>query len=178
MNTALSLAVAMTLAAPLFSQPVPVQPESPLRLSTSFDLTIHASYAETAPLFGPEGERAWAGKHWDPQFIHPQPAHDEQGAVFTVRHGNLNAVWVNTLFDVEGRHFQYVYFLPDLMVTTIDVHFKVVDPQTTGVHVEYTRTALTSDGNEHVTAMIEGDKHTGTEWQQAIDAYLESHQQH
>jgi hypothetical protein len=31
------------------------------RAETSFDFVVHASYAEAAPLFGPEGERAWAG---------------------------------------------------------------------------------------------------------------------
>ena len=93
--------------------------EACLRTRTSFDLLVHASYAETAPLFGPEGERAWTGKHWDPQFIFPQPAKDVEGAVFTVRHGAMSAVWVNTLFDVEGRHFQYVYVIPEVMVTVI-----------------------------------------------------------
>jgi hypothetical protein len=68
-----------------------------LHLSTSFDLVVHAPYAKTAPLFGPEGERAWAGKHWNPEFIHPQPAADIEGAVFTIQHGPYKAVWVTTL---------------------------------------------------------------------------------
>ena len=146
--------------------------EACLRTRTSFDLLVHASYAETAPLFGPEGERAWTGKHWDPQFIFPQPAKDVEGAVFTVRHGAMSAVWVNTLFDVEGRHFQYVYVIPEVMVTVIDVRFKPEGTAATAVHVVYTRTALTAEGNEHVTAMTEGDRMAGSEWQQAIDAYL------
>ena len=75
-------------------------------------------------------------------------------------------------FDVEGRHFQYVYFIPDLMVTVIDVRFKPLGADSTAVNVVYTRTALTLEGNQHVTAMTEGDKKAGKEWQQAIDAYL------
>jgi hypothetical protein len=141
-------------------------------VSSSFDLTVHASYARTAPLFGPQGERAWAGKHWHPEFLHPQPARDVEGAVFTIQHGPFKAVWVNTLFDIEARHFQYVYFLPDIMVTVIDVRFKPVSASETAAHVVYTRTAITPDGNEHVTAMSEGDKTAGAEWQQAIDKYL------
>lgn len=143
-----------------------------MHISTSFDFVVHAPYAVAAPLFGPEGERAWAGKHWDPSFIHPLPAKDVEGAVFTVRHGPVNAVWVNTLFDIEGRHFQYVYFLPELMVTVIDVRFKPVDANTTAVNVTYTRTAITPQGNEHVQAMSEGDKAAGKDWQQAIGDYL------
>jgi hypothetical protein len=143
-----------------------------LHLETSFDLLVYAPYPEAAPLFGPEGERAWAGSDWDPVFVYPQPARDQQGAVFTVHKGSATTVWVNTLFDREARHFQYVYFMPEIMVTVIDVRFDPVDADSTDVHVNYTRTALTIEGNEHVAAMNEHDKKAGTEWQQAIDGYL------
>jgi hypothetical protein len=160
------------ISAPLLAQSAPAAQEPRLHTQTSFDLLVHASYAVTAPLFGPEGERPWAGKHWDPQFIHPQPAADVEGAVFTIQHGPFHAIWVNTMFDVDGRHFQYVYFMPDIMVTVIDVSFKPVSADSTGVHVVYTRTALTAEGNQHVTAMTEGDKKAAKEWQEGIDAYL------
>ena len=145
-----------------------------LRTQTAFDMTVHLPYADAAPLFGPEGERPWAGKHWNPQFLYPQPAHDEQNAVFTVQHGPVTAVWVNTLFDLEARHFIYAYFIPGIMVTTIDVRFTATDPKATQVHVVYTRTALTTEGNDHVTAFTEADKTAARDWQQAIDSYLAS----
>ncbi|MGA2534896.1 MAG: hypothetical protein ABSF53_02685 [Terracidiphilus sp.] len=162
------------LTVPALAQKLLEKPESLMHVSTSFDLVVHASYAKTAPLFGPNGERAWAGKHWDPEFIHPLPAKDVEGAVFTIQHGTFKAVWVNTLFDIEARHFQYVYFMPDLMVTVIDVRFKPTAADTTGVNIVYTRTALTAAGNEHVIKMGEGDRSSGSEWQKAIDDYLES----
>jgi hypothetical protein len=162
------------LAAPLLSQSAPATQENCIRTQTSFDLLVHAPYAVTAPLFGPNGERAWAGKHWNPQFIYPQPASDTEGAVFSIQHGPYTATWVTSKFDVEGRYFQYVYFLPDLMVTVIDVRFRLVNADATAVNVIYTRTALTPEGNQHVTAMTEGDKTAGNEWQQAIDEYLAS----
>jgi hypothetical protein len=112
------------------------------------------------------------GKHWDPKFLHPQPAHDEEGAVFTVQRGPVNEVWVNTLFDVEGRHFHYVYFMADLLVTTVDVRFKPIDASNTQVNVVFTRTALTTAGNERVTAMSETDKAADKVWSQKIEAYL------
>jgi hypothetical protein len=112
------------------------------------------------------------GKHWDPQFVHPQPAHDEEGAVFTLSRGSVSEVWVNTLFDVEGRHFQYVYFMADLLVTTVDVRFKPIDDSRTQVNVVFSRTALTPEGNERVTAMSEVDKVADKEWSRKINAYL------
>jgi hypothetical protein len=143
-----------------------------LRTQTAFDIVVHLPYVEAAPLFGPEGERPWAGKHWDPQFLYPRLAHDEQGAVFTVHHGSVTAVWVNTLFDFEARHLIYAYFIPDIMVTTIDVRFTPVDANNTTVHVTYTRTALTPEGNDHVTAFTANDKSAAQNWQSEIDSYL------
>ena len=175
---ALVLGIA-AMAAPALAQST--APSPLLHLTTSFDLLVHAPYAETAPLFGPEGERAWAGKHWNPEFIHPRPAVDSEGAVFTIQHGPMKAVWVNTAFDLDARHFQYVYFLPDILVTTIDVRFEPVGADATKVHVVYARTALTAEGNEHVTQMTEGDQSSGKDWQQAIDAYfatVKSHNSH
>jgi|CZKL01.1.fsa_nt_gi hypothetical protein len=146
--------------------------ETRMHLETSFDVVVHASYAETAALFGPEGECAWAGKHWDPQFIHPSPARDIEGAVFTVKHGPLSAVWVIATHDTDGRHFKYVYFIADLMVTTIDVRFTPIDTATTQVYVTYARTAMTPEGDEHVVAMNSADKNSGKEWQSGINSYF------
>jgi hypothetical protein len=38
--------------------------------------------------------------------------------------------------------------------------------------VVYTRTALTPEGNEHVSAMSAGDQTAGPEWQKSIDDYF------
>ena len=139
---------------------------------TTFDVVVHAAYEETAVLFSPLGERAWAGEHWDPKFLHPVPGQDKEGAVFTISHGAVKAVWVVTQHDVEARHFQYVYFIPDVMVTKIDVRFVSVDPGTTQVTVTYVRTSMSSEGDAHVKAMSEGDRGAYRDWQMAIDQYL------
>ena len=96
-------------------------------VSNSFTFTVNAPLREAAPLFGPEGERAWAGDDWNPEFVFPVPAQDVEGAVFTLRHGEHTAVWVNTLFDLSGGRMQYVYVLGDLLVTTIDVRLHAID---------------------------------------------------
>jgi hypothetical protein len=160
------------LTAAALAQTASKPPESYAHVRTSFDLLVHAPYALAAPLFGPLGERAWAGVEWDPKFIHPQPPSDVEGAVFTVSGGPLTKVWVTTLFDLQVRRIQYVYFLPGLLVTTIDVRFKLIDAGTTQVNVVYTRTALTPQGNESVARMSEDDRKAGHEWQKAIDNYL------
>ena len=165
------LPIVATSASLALGQAAPEEKQN-LHTQTSFTLVVHAPYAEGAPLFGPLGERAWAGEDWNPKFIFPQPARDVEGAVFMINRGPVSAVWVNTAFDLAGRHFQYVYFVPDVMVATIDVRFKPINVDSTQVDVVYTRTALTVEGNEHVAAMTKDDESAGKDWQQAIDRYL------
>jgi hypothetical protein len=143
-----------------------------LHVRNEFEFTVHAPYPVVAPLFGPEGERAWADAHWNPQFLYPQPAQDLQGAVFTIRHGHRHAVWVNTAFDTAGRHFQYAYFIPDAMVVLIDVRFAELDGANTKVKVAYERTALNPEANKHVREMGDADRDSGKEWGTAVNNYL------
>jgi hypothetical protein len=140
---------------------------------SNFSFTVNAPLRIAAPLFGPEGERAWARDDWDPHFVFPAPARDVEGAVFTVQHGEHTAVWVNTVFDLERGRMQYVYVLADLVATTIEVRLHPIDAQHTKVDVTYTRTALKPEANEHVTSMSRHDAEQGPEWEHSINAYLE-----
>jgi hypothetical protein len=155
---------------------LPVHAQSPAsfaHVSSTFHFTVNAPMREAAPLFGPEGERAWAGKDWEPHFVFPAPARDVEGAVFTVQHGEHTAVWVNTVFDLAAGRMQYVYVLADLVATTIDVRLHPIDTQHASVDVTYTRTALKADANEHVVAMGQHDAKQGPEWERSINTYLE-----
>src|SRR5579875_1325426 len=68
-----------------------------VQVHSGFQFDLNVPLAQAAPLFGPEGERCWAGGNWDPHFVYPQPAHDQQDAVFTVAHGPYTMTWINTL---------------------------------------------------------------------------------
>jgi hypothetical protein len=150
------------------------EPAQPLaHVSSTFRFTVNAPMRDAAALFGPEGERAWAGKDWNPQFVFPTPARDVEGAVFTVQHGEHTAVWINTVFDLETGRMQYVYVLADLLATTIDVRLHPIDPTHTEVDVTYTRTALRPDANEHVLRMGKHDGEQGPEWEASIRTYLQ-----
>ena len=139
---------------------------------TEFEFTVHAPYKVAAPLFGPEGERAWADSHWDPHFLYPQPAQDIEGAVFNVNHGHHRSTWINTTFDLKQGHIQYVYFIPDTMVTLIDIHLSQPDAANTKVDVAYERTALNAAVNEHVREFGDKDRDSGAEWGADIDRCL------
>jgi hypothetical protein len=148
---------------------------SPAHVRTEFELTVPASYSVAFPLFGPDGERSWAGADWDPQCVYPSPAADIQGTVFTVKHGAHQAVWVNTVFDVEGHHIQYAYFISEIMVTIINLTFHSLDPADTKVSVVYERTALSVAANKQVQQFAAADRERGENWEKAINAYFQKH---
>jgi len=145
------------------------------RERSQFEFVAHGSYAQVFPLFGAAKERAWAGKDWDPTFIYPKPPNDVEGAVFTIQHGHATTVpWVNTAFDMKSGHVQYVYVIPDMLITLIDIHIAPQDSQNTKVDVVYERTALTAGGNDRVRRMAESDRRAGAEWAQQINGYLKA----
>jgi hypothetical protein len=151
------------------------QPAALAHISNSFYFLVNAPLAQAAPLFGPKGERSWAGEHWNPEFLYPQPGRDIQGAVFTVQHGPYKSVWVNTVFDLAAGKMQYVSFIPGHIVSTIDVRLTSTAPSTTRVEVTYTRTALDPSANDDVDALGRDDRESGPHWQEAIEASLKEH---
>ncbi|HSS99723.1 MAG TPA: hypothetical protein VLK33_21965 [Terriglobales bacterium] len=145
---------------------------SVIHVENGFEFTVRAPYDKVAPLFGAHGERAWGGDDWDPQFLHPQPAHDVEGEVFSVAHGHKNATWVNTAFDLPSGHVQYVYVVPDVQAVLIDIHLQRDDSAKTGVKVLYERTSLQSRFNGHISEMGNKDSGSAAEWRDAIEKYL------
>jgi hypothetical protein len=141
----------------------------------TFQFPIAAPLDRLAPLFGPEGERAWAGEHWNPEFLYPVPAKDIQGAVFKVRHGDHLSTWINTLFDLAHGRMQYVSFLDSVAVSTIDVSLTASDRSHTVVTVTYTRTALQPAANDDVRALGDKDRESGPGWQKSIEEFLLNH---
>ena len=164
---------AMALGLGIFAVNNHVAPSAEVvHVSNSFHFEVAAPLERVAPLFGPEGERGWAGKHWNPEFLYPRPAKDVQGAVFLVQHGPHTSVWMNTVFDLSGGRMQYVAFIDDVVVTTVDVKLVSIDSSHTSADVTYTRTALQPAANDDVRAMGESDRESGPDWQKSIEKCL------
>jgi len=137
----------------------------------AFAFTVSAPQVEVFPLFGAYEERTWA-HGFDPQFLHPVPAYDQPGMVFTTVQAGLPRVWTNTCFDAGTGHVQYVYWIADVMVAFIDIWVNNAGPHQTEVGVVYERTALRPEANEMVSRMAHDDAHSGPHWAEAINGYL------
>jgi hypothetical protein len=146
--------------------------EQQIHTEETFEFALSSPPDRVAPLFGANKERAWA-PGWNPKFIWPSPAADQEGMVFTVAHGDRTAVWVSTLFEPRTGHCQYVYVIPDVVATVIALEW---NPQgdTTHVKVKYDRTALSVAANPIVQGMAERDATSGPEWQEQLENYLKS----
>jgi hypothetical protein len=171
---ALLLTCAATLACAVTSSAHYPQAAAPqnAHVVNSFTFEVAAPMKSVAPLFAPEAERSWAGDHWNPVFAYPQPGRDIEGAVFTVKHGSFNAVWVNTVFNIESGRMQYVAVVADKFAMTVDVQVTAVAANRTAVKVTYTRTALDPQLNDHIKELGEQDKSSGPEWQRGVEAAL------
>ena len=135
-----------------------------------FVFTANAPMEQVVPLRGAEKARVWA-PGWDPQFVHPLPAADVPGMVFVVAHSHRKSVWVNTEFDAKKGRIQYVYVIPDALVTLITLQL-TPEGEKTRVEVEYDRTALNAEADAHVRHLAEGDRASGPEWEKQVNGYL------
>jgi hypothetical protein len=148
----------------------PAHAGEPLHTSEHFEFIANAPLDVTWPLFGADKERAWA-PGWNPVFVWPVTAFDQEGMVFKVPHGDKTAVWVNTALDRAAHRIQYVYVLPDVVATVITLQLAPI-AQSTHVAVTYSRTALTAAANDLVREMADQDRGAGREWDLQINTYL------
>ena len=139
----------------------------------AFTFVVSAPYADVFPLFGAYEERKWA-VGFEPKFLHPVPAHDQPGMVFTTVQEGMPRVWVNTAFNAATGHVQYAYWIADLMVALIDLHISGSGTNATKVEVTYERTALRPEANEQVVRMAQADANSGPRWAQMINGYFAS----
>jgi hypothetical protein len=107
----------------------------------SFTVELPVSTART--LFTPEGERAWAGEEWDPQY--PDPSRKEgAGTVFVTTEGGKQTVWV--MVDASAMCVRYVRTTANVDAGTVTVNYEEAGPERTVVTAIYDVTALGSEG--------------------------------
>ncbi len=136
-----------------------------------FEFTANGPLARVAPLMGADREKVWA-PGWNPHFLFPKPAADRQGMVFMVDHGPYRVPWVNTEFDPGAGRVQYVYTIPNTLVTVITIRLTPAGDKT-HVAVQYDRTALMVDANDRVQQLAENDWKSGPEWEGQINGWLQ-----
>jgi hypothetical protein len=142
-----------------------------LHTREQFSFVVLAQLEVAWPLFGAQGERAWA-PGWDPAFIWPREPVDQEGMVFKIEHALGTATWVNTVFDPLSMRIQYVYVIAEVVATVISLRLRSLG-EATQVAVTYERTALCEAANDRVRELAVSDKAAGEEWNRQIEMYLQ-----
>jgi hypothetical protein len=149
------------------------EPSTPLaHAEHHFEFDLQAPHEAVFPLFGANGERAWGGPDWNPQFLYGDSVRDFAGAVFQVAHGQRRSTWMTTAFDSTTGQVQHVYFADSGLVTRIDIHVARLPGNATRVTVHYEYTALEPSANAAVHEMAEHAQHMRAHWSHAISVAL------
>ena len=165
------LAAAASVLTSSATQAHAIDTAQPAHTREAFTFVVSAPYADVFPLFGAYEERKWA-VGFEPKFVHPVPAHDQPGMIFTTEQEGMPRVWVNTAWDAATGHVQYAYWIVDLIVALIDVHVTRSGVNETKVEVNYERTALRPEANEQVVRMAQADATSGPRWAAMINGYF------
>ncbi len=163
----------LALAAALAAGP-PVPGTVP-QYRREFTFVIRTEPRLALELFGADGERVWAGPHWNPRFLLPLAPRDQEGAVFVVSPPKGQPILgTTTVFDREAHRVRHVLVRGHDSVTVIDIRLSAAGPGESRVVVTYERTALHGGAEDEVRALSADDAAQAAEWQAAIDAYLSS----
>jgi hypothetical protein len=98
-----------------------------IRRSATIQLRRPAARAMT--LFTPEGERGWAGPHWDPRYPAPDRTLGD-GTVFLTEHDAATTVWV--MVEHQPNRVRYARVTPDMYAGTVTV--AVIDGWATSIN--------------------------------------------
>ncbi|MCQ3932713.1 MAG: SRPBCC family protein [Chloroflexi bacterium] len=143
------------------------------RISHSHTLEFTAFIEQVFPLFTPVKEKLWLAQWQFTPIYHTTKSLEEAGAVFKTQHGDQSEeFWVMADYDPQQHRVQYVRFLPDLLLTTIDIQCLAMGDKTR-VTVTYTRTGLSEAGNAKLASITaESYREQMAFWQHAIEHYL------
>jgi hypothetical protein len=139
-----------------------------IRRSATIQLRRPAARAMT--LFTPEGERAWAGPHWDPRYPAPDRTLGDGAVFLTEREATAT---VGVMVEHLPHRVRYVRVTPDVYAGTVTVAVIESGAEDCRVEVTYDLTALSERGasdldrfGTHYDAEIDG-------WATAINAATE-----
>jgi hypothetical protein len=121
----------------------------PVRVKRSYTQKLNGRPDEVFSLLCPVREKEWA-KGWDPIAVYSASGFAEKDCVFTTGGEAPESIWVITEFDPALHLIEIIKVSPGLTACRITISLTENDSGNTDLHVEYTYTAISSDGEEFV----------------------------
>ena len=146
------------------------------RVTRSYCQRINASPEIVFPLICPVKEKEWLDG-WDYTMVYSESGYAEEGCVFlSHQEGEEDTIWLITKRDIEKREIVFARITPDSRASklTISVEGRDHDPSSR-VHVTYTFTALSEEGNQFIDAFTEERFNDMMAfWEKSMNYYLET----
>ena len=120
------------------------------RVSRDYVQTIQARPSLVHSLICPVKEAEWLDG-WDYQLIFSHSGFAEKGCVFTSRGvGEKDTIWLITKRDDAAHETVFARITPESRAAEVTVRIEDAGQQASRVHINYTITAITEEGNRFI----------------------------
>lgn len=145
------------------------------RVTRNYVQTIKAAPSEVHALICPVKEAEWLDG-WDYELIFSQSGFAEAGCVFISRsEGENETIWLITKRDDRNYETEFARITPGSRVACLTVRIEDGGNHTSRVHIAYTFTALTEEGNQFIENFTQENFGKDMKfWEATMNHYLET----
>jgi hypothetical protein len=145
------------------------------RVTRNYVQTIKAAPSEVHALICPVKEAEWLDG-WDYDLIFSQSGFAEAGCVFISRsEGEKETIWLITKRDDQNYETEFARITPESRVACLKVRIEDGGKHISRMHINYTFTALTEEGNQFIDNFTEENFVKDMQfWEATLNHYLET----
>ena len=145
------------------------------RITREYHQTIQADPDIIFPLLCPVKEAEWLDG-WDYELIYSETGFAESGCVFsTINDQGEETVWVISEYDPQNRRIGFTRFMHESRVCVLSISVHPLQQNIARVHVAYTHTSITSDGNQFIDQFTEDSFLEAVKfWEESMNHYLQT----
>lgn len=145
------------------------------RVTRNYIQTINAEPSKVHALICPVKEAEWLDG-WDYDLIFSQSGFAEAGCVFISRtEGEKETIWLITKRDDQNYETEFARITPESRIAYLTVRIEDGGNHTSRMHIAYTFTALTEEGNQFIENFTEENFVQDMKfWEATLNHYLET----
>ena len=145
------------------------------RVTRNYIQTIKAEPSKVHALICPVKEAEWLDG-WDYDLIFSQSGFAEAGCVFISRtEGERETIWLITRRDDQNCETEFARITPGSRIANLTVRIEAGGNHTSRMHIAYTFTALTEEGNQFIENFTEENFVKDMKfWEASMNHYLET----
>jgi hypothetical protein len=146
------------------------------RVVRSYTQTIHAAPEAVFPLLCPVREAEWL-RGWKARVIHADSGLAETNGVYASLHpGESDTIWMITQRDERQHTIEFVYFVPGMRVTRLNIAVLPAVGKNSRVEITYIYTGISEEGNREIAEHCAEDRFVRQmkHWEDSMNHFLET----